>query len=161
MARKVFFSFHYQLDAWRAATVRQIGAIEGNASAKDNDWETIKGGGERAIKTWIDSQLDGRTCTVVLVGEETAQRKWVRYEIEESWRRGMGVLGVRIHRLLNSDKEPGKAGANPFDYVKHDGRPLSRLVTLHDPLGIGSQTTYSSISSNLKTWIEQAIQARK
>lgn len=39
MARNCFFSFHYEPDNWRAATIRQIGAIEGNQPAKDNDWK--------------------------------------------------------------------------------------------------------------------------
>ena len=30
MARRVFYSFHYQPDNWRAAMVRNIGSIEGN-----------------------------------------------------------------------------------------------------------------------------------
>lgn len=30
MARKVFFSFHYQPDNWRVSQVRNIGVIEGN-----------------------------------------------------------------------------------------------------------------------------------
>lgn len=44
MARKCFFSFHYTPDNWRVSQVRNIGAIEGNKPAKDNDWETVVGG---------------------------------------------------------------------------------------------------------------------
>ena len=46
MARKVFFSFHYQPDCVRASQVRNIGVIEGNPTATDNDWETITRGGD-------------------------------------------------------------------------------------------------------------------
>ena len=66
MARRVFYSFHYDRDNWRVATVRKIGAVEGNSPAKDNDWETVKKGGDAAIKRWIGNQMDRRTCTVVL-----------------------------------------------------------------------------------------------
>ena len=50
MARKVFFSFHYQPDNWRVSQVRNIGVIEGNQPAKDNDWETVVGGVIRKLK---------------------------------------------------------------------------------------------------------------
>jgi hypothetical protein len=39
--RQVFYSFHYKPDSWRVSQVRNIGAIEGNKPAPDNDWETI------------------------------------------------------------------------------------------------------------------------
>ena len=72
MARKTFFSFHFDADSWRAATVRAIGVLEANEPVSDNDWEAIKKGGDEAIKRWINSQLSGRTCTIVLVGASTA-----------------------------------------------------------------------------------------
>ena len=84
MARRVFYSFHYKPDVHRAAQVRNIGMVEGNRPASDNDWESIKRGGDVAIKRWIDNQLIGRTCTIVLVGLETANRKWINYEIVQS-----------------------------------------------------------------------------
>ncbi|HHA2494034.1 TPA: TIR domain-containing protein [Stenotrophomonas maltophilia] len=160
MPRRVFYSFHYQSDAWRAAMVRQIGAVEGNASANDNDWETIKRGGDSAISRWINSQLEGRSCTVVLVGAETAQRRWVQYEIEQSWRKGMGVFGIRIHRLLNANRAPSKPGGNPFDFVQIGGRSLSAVVPLYDPPGMNSQEVYGNISNSIQNWIERAITAR-
>ena len=80
MARRVFYSFHYQLDNWRAAMVRNIGSIEGNSPASDNDWETVTKGGDAAIKRWIADEMNYRTCAVVLVGSNTANRKWINYE---------------------------------------------------------------------------------
>jgi MTH538 TIR-like domain (DUF1863). len=83
--RNCFYSFHYIPDNWRAATVRGIGAIEGNKPTSDNNWESIKGGGESAIKKWITDEMAGRSCIVVLVGENTAGRKWINYEIVKGW----------------------------------------------------------------------------
>src|SRR5579862_8725184 len=74
MARKAFYSFHYNPDNWRASQVRNMGAIEGNAAVSDNDWETVTKGGDAAIEKWIAGQLKGRSCTVVLVGKDTAGR---------------------------------------------------------------------------------------
>jgi len=36
--RQVFYSFHYEADAWRAAQVRNMGVVEGNQPASDNEW---------------------------------------------------------------------------------------------------------------------------
>lgn len=77
MARRVFYSFHYMPDASRASQVRNIGAIEGNKAATDNDWETVTKGGDDAIKRWIAAQMRGRSCTVVLVGEKTDRKSVV------------------------------------------------------------------------------------
>ena len=41
MAHRVFYSFHYKPDNWRAAMVRNIGSIEGNRPATDNGWEAV------------------------------------------------------------------------------------------------------------------------
>ena len=49
MTRRVFYSFHYEPDNWRAAQVRKIGSIEGNSPALDNDWETVKKGGDQEM----------------------------------------------------------------------------------------------------------------
>lgn len=70
MARRVFYSFHYEQDNWRAAQVRNMGIVEGNVPLSDNDWEQIKKKGDKAIKQWIDDQLAGRSCTIVLIGEK-------------------------------------------------------------------------------------------
>ena len=80
---RVFYSFHYQPDSWRVSMVRNIGALEGNEPAPDNDWETVKKRGNLAITEWIDRQMKGRSCTVVLVGSHTAERDWINYEIRK------------------------------------------------------------------------------
>ena len=161
MARKVFYSFHYQADGWRASKVRNIGVVEGNAPATDNKWEEVKRGGDAGIKRWIDEQLAGRTCTIVLVGAETAARQWVKYEIEKSWNDGKGVFGIRIHRLLGHDQLASSAGANPFDqFSLKDGRKLSSMATLYDPPFVASTAVYDHISKNLSSWIETAIASR-
>ena len=162
MARKVFFSFHYQQDAWRASQVRNIGVVEGNASATDNKWEEVKRGGDAAIRRWIDEQLTGRSCTVVLVGAETADRQWVRYEIEKSWNDGnKGVLGIRIHRLLDHSQHSATADSNPFDrFTLKNGGKLSASMKLYDPPYTSSADVYAYISQNIGQWIEAAIASR-
>lgn len=97
--RQVFYSFHYDNDVFRVQQIRNIGALEDNKPVSANEWESVKRGGEVSIKKWIDDNLRYKSCVVVLVGEETSNRKWVRYEIEKAWELGKGLVGVYIHNL--------------------------------------------------------------
>lgn len=163
MARKCFYSFHYQPDCHRAAQIRQIGSIEGNRPASDNDWETVKKGGEAAIKRWIANQMNGKSCTVLLVGSNTANRKWINHEIVESWNAGMGIVGIYIHGIKNLAGETSTKGANPFDYITHGTtkKKLSSIVKCYNPGGATSKEKYAWISQHLANAVEEAIKIRK
>lgn len=160
--RSVFYSFHFEPDNWRASQVRQMGVIEGNAPARDNDWEQVKLGGDRAIQNWIDAQLKGRSCSVILVGAETAKRKWIDYEIEKSWNDGKGVVGIHIHNLLNRHGQQSRMGANPFEHftMQRDNQKLSSIVKCYNVNSNDSKAVYNTIRNNIATWIEEAIRIR-
>jgi hypothetical protein len=162
MARKVFFSFHYVPDNVRASQVRNMGVIEGNPSASDNDWETITKGGESKIQKWIDEQLSGRSCAVVLIGQGTAGRKWINYEIEQAWNLGKGVVGVHIHNLKNFQGQQSLKGNNPFSTftIGANKTPLTSIIKTYDPPYSDSKQVYGHISDNLEKWIEEAITIR-
>lgn len=163
MARKVFYSFHYKPDNWRVATVRNIGAIEGNQPARDNDWESVTRGGDSAIKAWIANQMLGRSCTVVLVGSETANRKWINHEIVKSWQDKKGVVGIYIHGLKDAGGNISNQGQNPFDYISYGdtGKKLSSIVKCYNPTGSSSQERYAWIVKNLANAVEEAITIRE
>lgn len=163
MARKAFYSFHYKPDNWRAAQVRQMGVIEGNAPASDNDWESITQGGDEAIKKWINGQLSGKSCAIVLIGANTAGRKWINYEIVKAWDDNKGVLGIYIHNLKDSDQKQSFKGANPFDHITigTNGPRLSTVVKAYDSPYSNSTQVYSYIKDNLSGWIEKAIEIRE
>ena len=159
--RQVFYSFHYQLDNWRVSQIRNIGAIERNKSASDNQWETIKMGGDIAIKRWIYNQMQNRSCTVVLVGRNTANRKWINYEIRKSWRSGMGVVGIYIHGLKDKEGDISQKGKNPFSFISYeDYEKMSNVVKCYNPEGNNSRERYEWISKYLSTAIEKAIAIR-
>ncbi|OPL10282.1 MAG: hypothetical protein AVO34_11365 [Firmicutes bacterium ML8_F2] len=160
MARKVFYSFHYKPDNWRASQVRNIGAIEGNTPVSDNDWEEIKKGGDKAIQKWIDGQLKGRSCTIVLIGEKTAGRKWIKYEIKKSWDSEKGVVGIYIHNLKDKNENQSNKGKNPLDDISVDGKKLSSIVKAYDPPYKTSKNVYDYISKNIEDWVEEAIKIR-
>mgnify|MGYP001127727106 FL=1 len=162
MARRVFYSFHYKPDVMRVSQVRNIGALETNRPATDNDWETVKSGKDVAIKRWITQQMNGRSCTVVLVGEDTANRKWINHEIIKSWKEGMGVVGIRIHGLKNTDGYIAKQGNNPFDYISYGntGKKLSSIVRCYNPAGTNTKERYAWIAKHLENAVEEAIKIR-
>jgi hypothetical protein len=162
MARRCFFSFHYNPDCQRASQVRQIGSIEGNRPAADNDWESITRGGETAIKNWIAGQMYGKSCTVLLVGSATANRKWINYEIVKSWNDSMGVVGIYIHGLKNLAGETGIQGQNPFDYITYGNqRKLSSIVKCYNPGGVDSKEKYAWISTHLANAVDEAVNIRE
>lgn len=160
MARKGFYSFYYKEDHWRVATVKGIGAVEGQAIVSGNQWEEVKKGGDAAIQRWIDGQLSGRSCVIVLVGANTAGRRWVKYEIKKGWDEGKGVLGIRIHNLLDQNRRQSAIGADPFTSFTVGGKPLSTWAKTYDPPHSDSQKAYAHIAANLESWVETAIKLR-
>jgi hypothetical protein len=154
MARKpVFFSFHYGNDVMRVQQVRNIGAIEGNTPVSANDWETVKRGGEASIKRWIDDNMKYKQCVIVLVGKETANRPWVRYEIEKAWDDGKPIFGIYIHNLRCPRNGTSLKGNNPFN-----GKKLSSVVNCYDPI---SYDAYNDIARNMELWVNAAIAQRR
>lgn len=160
MARRAFYSFHYEPDNWRASQVRNMGAIEGNRPASDNDWESIAAGGDPKIQKWIDDQLHGKSVAIVLIGSATAERKWINYEIKKAWNDGKGVLGVYIHNLKDREGEQSSKGSNPFDSFALNGKNMSSIMKAYDPPYSTSGYVYSHIKENLSDWIEKSIEIR-
>ena len=158
--RRVFYSFHYAQDAWRAGQVRKVGVVEGNPPATDNDWESIKERGPSAIKAWINRQLHGRSCAVVLVGSYTAGREWIEYEIVQAWNDRKGVVGIHIHGLKNQKGRTSFKGRNPFDTIFIGDKAMSSVVECYDPQGRDSNERYDWIKKNLAGMIEEAIDIR-
>lgn len=160
MPRRAFFSFHYAIDHWRASQVRQMGMIEGNRPAHDNDWEAIKRGGDSEIIRWIDAQLSGTSVAIVLIGEQTAGRKWITHEIKTAWERSKGVLGVHVHGLKDSQGKQSCRGRNPFDFLTVGGKSMSTIARTYDSPYSTSDYVYGYIRDNLPSWIEDAIAIR-
>jgi hypothetical protein len=105
--------------------------------------------------------MNGTSCCVVLIGNGTANRKWVNYEIDQAWKQGKGVVGVHIYELKNLQGEKAIKGTNPLDYVAlPSGRAVSTLARTYDPPQIDSKEVYAHIKANLPSWIEEAIAIR-
>ena len=63
------------------------------------EFEKVERDGDKAIKDWIDKQLKGTSVTVVLIGSQTLSRKYVQYEIIQSYKKGNKIIGVKIGGL--------------------------------------------------------------
>jgi len=133
MARRVFFSFHYQRDIWRVNQIRNIHNVIGCSAAGFQDaslWEEAKKKGDAAIKKLIDDGLENTSVTVVCIGAKTAGRKYINYEIQQSIARGNGIVGMQIHHLKDKDANIDSVGADPagiekngykiYKYVDHE-----------------------------------------
>lgn len=118
MARRAFFSFHYKNDVWRANIVRNSWVTKDDKEAAGfidaAAFEEVEKGGDAAIKKWIGEQLVGTSVTVVLIGTETSSRDYVKYELEKSWEKGNGILGIYIHQIKNKDSKTSTKGSNSF-----------------------------------------------
>lgn len=174
--RQVFYSFHYANDCWRVQQIRNIGAVEGNTPASPNIWEEVKRKGDNSIKKWIDDNMNYRSCVIVLVGSQTAGRKWINYEIKRAWEEGKGLVAIHIHGLKNSLGEQSSKGRNPFydfhidktmNYIVNNSTPadnnevrLSSVAKCYDTPYISSENVYNYIKEHISDWIEEAIKIR-
>jgi Thoeris protein ThsB, TIR-like domain len=164
MARRIFHSFRYSHDYWRVQTVLKIGAIEGQPILSASKWEEVKQKGDKAIQAWIDEQMKGRSCVVVLIGSATAGRRWVNYEMKKGWADGKGVVGVHIHGLKDSSQQQTYKGKNPLAEVtvgtRNGIKTLSNVAKAYDPPYSTSTSVYDHIKDNIERWIEEAIRIR-
>lgn len=155
--RQIFYSFHFDNDVMRVQQVRNIGALEDNEPTSPNQWEEVKRKGNASIEKWIDDNMKGRSCVVVLVGEKTSTRPWVQYEIKKAWEDGKGLLGIHIHNLKCPRNGRGEKGNNPFDQFtfKHGGKII--VPKCYSP---SFDDAYSDIADSLEDWVEAAIAQR-
>lgn len=155
--RQIFYSFHYANDVLRVAQLRNIGVLEDNKPVSENDWEEVKKKSVAGIEKWIDDNMNYRSCVVVMVGEETSNRKWVKYEIKKAWNEKRGVLGIYIHNVNCPQNGKSKQGNNPFNNFTIGGKKLSEIVKCYSPK---STDAYNDIRTSLESWIEEAIKIR-
>jgi antiphage defense system Thoeris ThsB-like protein len=157
-----FFSFYFSDDVARAGQVRNMGVVDGDQVVDDQSWEKVKKGGDAAIETWIKNQMKGCNVVIVLVGANTASRKWVNYEIRYAWDNHWPIFGIRIHGLKDLSGMTSSAGADPFQGISmQGGGTLSQYVPLHTPSGIDSKAVYADIKAKMSGWIKSAPKRTK
>lgn len=156
MARQVFFSFNYNRDIFRVNVVRKSGFLQEETGFIDHSlWEESKTKGDEALQELIDNGLKGASVTAVLIGADSANRKWINYEIQKSWNDGKGLFGIRIHNIKDINGKVDYPGTNPFESFQMDdgSGSLARNVVIYDWVNDDGY-------NNLSTWIETAAIAR-
>ncbi len=156
MARQTFFSFRYKKDNWRAGIVRNSWVTQDRKASgffDSAEWEEVKKKNDSAIEKWIDRQLNGTSVTVVLIGSDTAGKKWINYEIKASHKKGNGLLGIYVHQLKDKDGRTTTKGRNPFDdwYVTRNGKKIY-FSSMYKTYDWKNDDGYS----NMGDWIESA-----
>lgn len=159
MVRRVFFSFHYGRDVWRVNQIRNswVTSTEREAAGFFDaaEQEEIKRTTDEKIQKWINEQLHGTSVTVILIGNETADRDWVHYEIKKSIERGNGIVGVKIHSLKDKEGSTDLSGTNPLKkFVVEDGdkvRTLSNIFSTYD-------WKRDNGRENIGEWVEEAAE---
>lgn len=160
MARSSFVSFHYQRDHWRVQQILKMGALDQQPELPSQNWEEVKRRGDAAVEAWIDEQMKYKQAVIVLIGNETASRKFVRYEISRAWSIKKPLLGIRIHGLKDSQQRTDQPGANPFASFSFSDstRTYADYVPVYDPSNYTgkyaptSSDIYAAIRTNIATW---------
>jgi hypothetical protein len=129
MARKIFISFQHQ-DVMKA---RGFNLLRWNKNIDFNFvgrhfLDPINSENESYIRSKVKEQLKGTSVTVVLVGKETCNSEWIKWEIEQSLTkdRPNGILAIRLDE--NARLPPDcpvaqaleEAGAETIDWNPHE-----------------------------------------
>jgi hypothetical protein len=125
-----YFAFDYEEeDDFRVNVVRNhkfLGDIQKASYFAKTTWDASRKKDPAELKRLIDAELQGTFATIVLCGEKTHFRRWVRYEMFKSIEQGNALVGVKIHGILGKDKRVAPKGPNALDYlgllISDDGR---------------------------------------
>lgn len=135
MARRVFFSFHYQdVIDFRANVVRNH-KLTKNEKAGYFDasiWEDAKKTSDLALKRLINKELQNTSVTCVLVGTDTFNRRWVDYEIMKSLQKGNKLIAIHINSIKCKNGKTKVKGNNPFYYLGYSVDSTGTKLSLHN-----------------------------
>jgi hypothetical protein len=82
-----------------------------------------------------------------LIGEDTCNRKWVRYEVQRSIERGNGIVFIKIHNLKDQNGNTCPEGAMDFGDIDVEGYPIYDWVNEDGYDNIGDWVEASAIAA--------------
>lgn len=165
MAKRVFFSFHYKdVQDFRANVVRNHWLTSDREICGYYDasiWESAQKTGAVALKRLINAGLDQTSNTCVLIGSETYERPWVRYELLKSLKKGNKIFGVHINSIKGKDRVTKAQGRNPLEYVGVSFSESGLTATLWEKVG-GKWIEYIEIdgTSSYRTQVAEAFHGK-
>lgn len=145
MTRRTFFSFHYKNDIQRAWVVKNSQVVkdrEDTGFFDSSAFEKAKYENPESLKRFLRKEMNGSSVVSVLIGAETAERRWVRFEIMQAIWDARGLMGIRIHAIENWHGLRSTAGKNPFDLLGVFTK--DRKMRLIQRASIDSKWTYTN-----------------
>jgi len=83
--------------------------------------------------------MDGTSATVVIVGKETKNSEYVDYEIEQSIKKGNGIVAVKADDSVTDDDVPDKiveAGGEVMEWDSSEfGDAIERAASQRSKVG--------------------------
>jgi hypothetical protein len=159
MAKRVFFSFHYQdVIDFRANVVRNHRTTKHESAGyfDASIWEEAKKTSDLALKRLINKELNNTSVTAVLVGSETYNRRWVNYEIFKSLEKGNNILAIHINGIKGKDGKTKSNGNNPLYYLGFSFDNTGKKVKLHNFIN-GKWADYTDLDG----WSVDGVQESK
>lgn len=137
MAKRVFFSFHYQdVIDFRANVVRNHWLTKKDSQDAGffdaSIWEEAKKTSDLALKRLINKEIQNTSVTCVLVGTDTFNRRWVDYELMKSLEKGNKILAVHINGIKGKDGMTKPLGNNPLYYLGYSFVDDGKKIKLHN-----------------------------
>jgi hypothetical protein len=152
----VFFLYDTENDLFRARKLTHEGHDPEASGPANVDYDMMTGQRDDDVRDWMDSRLERSSCLVVLIGEHTASRRWVKYAIGMARNLDVPMIGVKIDKLTDADGNQGIAGSNPFASAGMTARALS-AVEIYDPQFATSAFARAYIRYALADWVELAM----
>ncbi len=113
---RVFFSFDYRRDRHRVDQIHRIpDVISRSAGGFQTSavWFEARQRGAASIQGLIADSLVRTVVTVVCIGFNTVDRKYLGYELDRSLEQGNGLVGIRINQLPDQNGTVDKEAHAP------------------------------------------------
>ena len=123
-SRNVFISFHVDDEA-------QVNLLRDQAKLEGSDLlfrdYSVKEPFDEKWKANCRERIAQTSATICMIGPETANREAVKWELEESYRQGKQVIGVRIYRNAN-DPIPQPLLDNNAPVINWNLKDISKVL---------------------------------
>jgi hypothetical protein len=164
MARRVYFSFHYaDVANFRANVVRNHWLTKPDRDIcgyyDASIWEAARRQGNVALKRLVNAGLEKTSTTCLLIGSQTYERPWIRYELLKSFKKGNQIVGVHINAIKAKDGSTKIRGPNPLKYVGVSFSSSGLTATLLE-LRAGQWHRYDEIDGSASYRVEGAQKYR-
>jgi len=114
---RVYFSFDYRRDRYRVEQIHRLPDVLSRSAGGFQSsavWMEARRGGDSSIQGLINDALVHTAVTVVCIGFNTVDRKYLSYELERSLEQGNGLVGIKINHLPDQNGAVDKEAHAPL-----------------------------------------------